>query len=77
MKVTPENRMPLVPGANMHNIDVKLYDAVITISEPTVLPPAGGHAEAFPVQVLKGLHVTLPALEVNVTLSEDAGMPSA
>jgi len=69
--------MPLVPGTNIISIEVKLYDPEMIMSDPTVLPPAGGHTVALPVHVLKGLQVTLPALEVNVTSSADAGIPTA
>src|SRR5579862_879306 len=61
----------------MPSADVKLYDPEITISEPAELPPAGGQTVLLPVQELRGLQLTLPALEVKVTLSEDGGMPTA
>ena len=69
--------MPLVPGTNIISIEVKLYDAEMMMSDPAVLPPAGGHTVPLPVQELRGLQVTVPALEVNVTFRADAGIPSA
>jgi hypothetical protein len=69
--------MPLVPGTNIINIELKLYDPEMMMSDPAVLPPAGGHTVLLPVHVLKGLQVTLPALEVNVTFRADAGIPMA
>jgi hypothetical protein len=69
--------MPLVPGTNIISIEVKLYDPEIMMSDPAVLPPAGGHTVALLVHALRGLQVTLPALEVSVTLRADAGIPMA
>lgn len=69
--------MPLVPGTNIISIVVKLYDAETIMSDPAALPPAGGHTVLLPAHVLKGLQVKLPALEVNVTLRADAGIPTA
>jgi hypothetical protein len=69
--------MPFVPGTNIISIEVKLYDPEMTMSDPTALPPVGGHTVPLPVHVLKGLQVTLPVFEVNVTLSADAGIPTA
>lgn len=69
--------MPLVPGTNIINMEVKLYDPEMIMSDPTELPPAGGHTVLLLLQLLKGLQVTLPALEVKVTFSEDEGMPTA
>jgi len=47
------------------------------MSDPTELPPLGGQTELLLVHVLSGLQVTVPALDVSVTLSDDAGMPTA
>ncbi len=69
--------MPLVPGANIVSIEVKLYDPEMTISDPAVLPPAGGQTVLLPLHALNGLQVTLPALEVKVTFRADAGIPKA
>jgi hypothetical protein len=69
--------MPLVPGTNIISIEVKLYDPEMTMSDPTALPPAGGHTALLPVQALNGLQVTAPAPEVNVTLRADGGIPRA
>ncbi|MGA3041428.1 MAG: hypothetical protein ABSF54_11645 [Bryobacteraceae bacterium] len=68
--------MPLVPGTNIISIEVKLYDPEMMMSDPTALPPAGGHTVLLLVHELKGLQVTLPALDVNVTLRAEAGIPA-
>ena len=69
--------MPPVPGTNIANVVVKLYDAEIKMADPAVLPPAGGQTVLLLVQLLNGLHVTVPALDVSETSSDEAGMPTA
>lgn len=54
-----------------------MYDAVMMMSEPALLPPAGGHTVLLLVQVLNGLQVTSPALDFRVTFNDDAGIPTA
>lgn len=61
----------------MTSAEVKRYDPDMTMSVPAVLPATDGHTVLLPMQVLRGLQVTLPAPEVSVTLRADAGMPTA
>lgn len=69
--------MPPVPGVNIVSMEVKLYEPEMVMGEPTVLPPDGGQLVVLVKQVLNGLQLTLPAFEVKVTLSDEAGMPIA